>query len=105
MRQFFRNEKGNILVFSVASLVTLLLFASMAIDVGFILTARNQLQCAVDASALAGATGLVSSRDVARAHAVAVGSKNTYVEQPVQILSDEVSFPAANQVSVQTTRQ
>ncbi len=104
MRQFFRNEKGNILVFSVASLVTLLLFASMAIDVGCILTARNQLQCAVDASALAGATGLVSSRDVARAHAVAVGSKNTYVEQPVQILSDEVSFPAANQVSVQITR-
>ena len=55
MNLFFKDEKGTILALTAVSGVMIILFASMAIDVSCILTARNQLQSGVDASALAGA--------------------------------------------------
>jgi len=55
MRRFSRHERGALLVVAVAALFSMFGFASVAIDVGCLVTAKNQLQIAVDASALSGA--------------------------------------------------
>ena len=104
MKRFFREEGGNILIFSVIVMVTTLLFASMAIDVGCLLTAKNQLQAATDAAALAGATGLIVNNSEAVSRAVNVAGSNDCINQSVLIGSDNVGFPAANQVSVQASQ-
>jgi hypothetical protein len=104
MKRFFREEGGNILIFSVIVMVTTLLFASMAIDVGCLLTAKNQLQAAADAAALAGATGLIVNNSEAVSRAVNVAGSNDCINQSVLIGSDNVGFPATNQVSVQTSQ-
>ena len=101
MKRLLKNEKGSILVLSVFSLTALLVFASLAIDVGCLLTARNQLQSAADASALAGATGLFVDQSVASVRAVNVGNQNNCVNQPIQMGAGDVSFPTADQVRVQ----
>lgn len=104
MRRFFKNEKGSIIVISAGAMLCLLIFASAAIDVGCMLTARNQLQCAVDASALAGATGLMVSNSEAISRAITVAGRNDCIKQPVQINSGSVSFLSTNQVRVRANR-
>ena len=104
MKRIYKDEKGNIVVFSVVAMITVLLFASMAIDVGCLLTAKNQIQAAVDASALAGATGLIVDHTEASNRAVSVAGKNTVIKQPLQLGTGEVSFPVWNQVAVQATQ-
>ena len=42
MRAFIHKQNGNILVMSVISTFSIMAFASMAIDLGCILTAKNQ---------------------------------------------------------------
>jgi len=104
MRKLMRNERGSIIVFSVLAMVVIMLFASMAIDVGCLLTARNQLQAAADASALAGATGLTISQDVARNRAVTIASRNMCINQPVQLAQGDVTFPTLTRIRVQASQ-
>ena len=99
-----KEESGNIVVFSASALMTMLLFASLAIDIGCLLTAKNQLQSGVDASALAGATGLVINKEAAYQRAIEVGGKNTCIKELLQIQSEEISFPAINRVRVENMR-
>ena len=91
--KFHKNEKGSILVFSTVTMVVVLLFASLAIDVGCILTARNQLQSAVDASALSGSIGLIIDQSEAIHRAILMAGKNTVINQSVALGADQVSFP------------
>ena len=70
MKRWIHDEKGSILVFSGALIAAIILFAATAIDVSYMLTARNQLQSAVDASALAAASGLAESQMIARNRAI-----------------------------------
>lgn len=53
-----KQEKGIAVIIVAAGLVTLLGFASLAVDVGLMYTARNELQNSVDAASLAGANTL-----------------------------------------------
>ena len=53
-----RNQKGATLIVVGLSLVALIGFAALAIDVGYLYAARNELQNIADASALAGARKL-----------------------------------------------
>lgn len=99
--KFHKNEKGSILVFSTVTMVVVLLFASLAIDVGCILTARNQLQSAVDASALSGSIGLIIDRPEAIHRAILMAGKNTVINQPVALGADQVSFPNSSQVRIE----
>lgn len=100
MHKLIREEDGNILVLTAASVFLILILAASAIDVSYILTARNQLQCAVDASALAGATGLIVNNQEAVDRAIQFAGLNNCVNNPVQVNSGDVSFPSSNQIRV-----
>jgi len=54
-RRLRRQPRGQALVTMALALLALLGFAGLAIDVGFLMMARNELQNAADAAALAGA--------------------------------------------------
>ncbi|MBN2415493.1 hypothetical protein JXO52_06610 [bacterium] len=99
-----RQQKGNIMVMAVAAITGVMIFSSLAVDIGCILAARNQLQSAVDASALAGAIGLIDSELDAQTRAVRVGHSNAYLKQPVDVRLDEITFPVSNRVRVETRR-
>jgi hypothetical protein len=50
-----RNQDGGVIVLVAVSMVALLVFSALAIDVGHLVVARNELQNAADAGALAAA--------------------------------------------------
>ena len=104
MRSFFRNEDGNVLAFTAVAFFTLLMFAAMVTDFGYIFTARNQLQNAVDAAALAGGSGLLVSRNYASAMAVRYAAQNDCIQQAVAIGAENIAFPASNQIRVNASR-
>lgn len=80
------------LVFAAALIGTTILFAATAIDVSYILTARNQLQSAVDASTLAAASGLTQSQSEALDRALAISGNNTIMHQPLALQAGEIQF-------------
>jgi Flp pilus assembly protein TadG len=104
MRSLIRDDRGEVLLFTATAFLALLLFAAMVTDFGYVLTARNQLQSAVDCAALAGAAGLMTSTDRATAMAIRYASKNDCIQQPVAISNDNVTFPANNRISVSASR-
>ncbi|HEX2343284.1 MAG TPA: TadE/TadG family type IV pilus assembly protein [Vicinamibacterales bacterium] len=55
---YHRNERGMTLVFVACGLLAFIAATMLAIDVGMLMTARNQAQNSADAGALAGAVGL-----------------------------------------------
>ena len=101
MKTSIMEEKGSILIFSVVTMVVLILCASMTIDVSCILTARNQLQSAVDAAALAGATGLVIDQPEAMSRAISTGTSNLCIQQPVQIAPGDITIIGSSRIQVQ----
>jgi hypothetical protein len=104
MRCFFNNEKGNILVLSAITTLSLLAFASVAIDVGCILTAKNQLQSGVDASALAGASGLLDNQTIAAQRVIDIAGQNEYCHQTILLNACDITFPCTDRVRVQTSQ-
>jgi len=104
MRTFFKDEKGNVLVFTAVAFFTLLLFAAMVTDFGYIFTARNQLQSAVDAAALAGGSGLLVGHTYATTQAIRYAAQNDCINQAVVISAENISFPAHNRISVNASR-
>jgi hypothetical protein len=54
----FKDQRGFTLVFLGLSIIVLLGFAALAVDIGYLYAARNELQNAADAAALAGAREL-----------------------------------------------
>lgn len=80
-----KNNRGQILVLVALSLVVLIGFAALAIDIGYFYHTKNQLQGAADAAALAGAsllscasdTGSLSIETNARQEAWRYACKNT----------------------------
>ena len=59
------HEAGQSIAIIALSLVGLLAFVGIAVDVGFLFARSSQLQAAVDAAALAGVTELLVSKDSA----------------------------------------
>jgi hypothetical protein len=104
MHSFIENEEGNILALSVAAMLAMIVFASAAIDVGCLLTAKNQIQSGVDASALAGASGLIDNQTVATQRAVTLAGSNNYCGRPIILYSGDISFPLTDRVLVQTSQ-
>ncbi len=82
-----RRRPGHIIVLTALSLVILVAFAALAIDVGYILQVQGQLQNAADAAALAGASGLSKSPGHARQRAVALSGLNDAAGQSVQLVA------------------
>src|SRR5215211_7413883 len=60
------DRKGSILLLSAAALVALLGITALAVDCGYVVLVRTQLQCSADAAAMAGAGELLQQQINAR---------------------------------------
>src|SRR5688572_22088709 len=54
-----RNDKGSVMVMAALAMVALVLFAALAIDVGFIWSSRTQSQSVADSAAIAAAQVMI----------------------------------------------
>ena len=104
IRKLMQTENGNAIALSSFSMFVFLSVAGMAIDVGSILTSKTQLQCAVDAATLAGAKGLIEDQQNAVQEAQRVARRNRYLNQILILDPTEITFPNANNISVQVSR-
>lgn len=96
----FRDESGMSFVFVGVSMMAFLSASMLAIDVGMLMTSRNQAQNAADAGALAGATALVfndfddrTSTGPAVTNAVAGAQANQVMREVVSVGPADVEFP------------
>jgi hypothetical protein len=105
LQKFIRRERGSFLVLAAITMLVVLGLAALAIDVGYMLTARNQLQAGVDASALAGAAGLMTNQNLAIQRAMDFAGRNICIQQPVAVSAADISFPTANRIRVTSSRQ
>ncbi|MCA0172569.1 pilus assembly protein TadG-related protein [Bacillus sp. RAR_GA_16] len=77
-RSLLSNEKGNVAVMFALSLTVLLGVTAMVVDVGKLYHEKRMLQNAMDAAALSGAQGLVTSEVSAASIAKELASKNAF---------------------------
>jgi Flp pilus assembly protein TadG len=111
-----RDERGMSYVFVGLGMMAFLSASMLAIDVGMLMTARNQAQNSADAAALAGATALVfdsfsdrSATGPAVTSALNAGLGNRVMGTQVSVLPEDVTFPVdpfgeANRVQVTVYR-
>lgn len=109
-----RDERGMSLVFVCLGLTSLVAATTLAIDVGMLMTSRNQAQNAADAGALAGATALVfdsydnrSAGGPAVQSAINTATLNEVMHAPVSVTPADVQFPGpsgSNRVQVTVFR-
>jgi Flp pilus assembly protein TadG len=114
--QLRRDESGMSFVFVGLSMMAFISASMLAIDVGMLMTARNQAQNSADAGALAGVTALVhdnwddrSPTGPAVQNAIAASLQNTVMGANVSVLPADVTFPLsptgeANRVQVTVYR-
>ena len=88
-RRYTDRRKGNVLVLTAFMMIAMMSMLSVAVDIGYLQTARCQLQQSADAAALAAAAELIDSEaltgspsmndeiDHARAYAVQFAAANT----------------------------
>jgi Flp pilus assembly protein TadG len=116
LRRLVRNESGMSYVFIGMGMTAFLSASMLAIDVGMLMTARNQAQNAADAGALAGATALLydnwndrSPTGPAVTSAIAASTTNKVMAGIVSVNAEDVEFPLdpageANRVKVTVRR-
>src|SRR5687768_1667022 len=129
LHRLIRDEKGMSLVFIGMSLMAFLSASMLAIDVGMLMTARNQAQNAADAGALGGATALFyddfndrSADGPAVTSAIAAAQANLVMPRPnktgkvesgvvditpadVEFLNDAMGEPTRVKVTVRRNAQ
>ncbi len=104
------NQNGVSMIIVAVALVAILAFAVLTIDVSLILLAKNQLQAAADAAALAGALAYKLSdgdQNEAIAEAIAVAGENYAVQdrqRAVIITAADITFPGEDKITVTTHR-
>ncbi len=104
MKSIIQSEKGASFVIGAVLMSAAVLMAAFAIDTSYIMTARNQLQSAVDASALAAASGLTISKNEARNRGVSISAHNTIINEPLNLENPEISFPNYKSVRITAER-
>jgi putative Flp pilus-assembly TadE/G-like protein len=90
-----QGERGSILALSAVGMVSVILAAALAVDVSHLYLAKNELQNAADAAALAGASGLnfmPGGIAIASARAQAEMNKYEFNNQSVQVQATDVRF-------------
>lgn len=108
-----RNERGMSYVFIGMGLMAFMGASMLAIDVGMLMTARNQAQNSADAGALAGATALFyddyedrTPSGPAVTSAIAAAQRNDVMAGDVSVTPDDVVFlagPSGEMNRVQVT--
>jgi Flp pilus assembly protein TadG len=100
LRRLVRNDSGMSYVFIGMGMTAFLSASMLAIDVGMLMTARNQAQNAADAGALAGATALLydnwndrSPSGPAVTSAIAAATTNKVMAGTVSVNPADVEFP------------
>ena len=116
LRRLGRDESGMSYVFIGLGMMAFLSASMLAIDVGMLMTARNQAQNAADAGALGGATALLydnyndrSTSGPAVTSAISAAVGNQVMARNVSVLPTDVTFPTdpsgqANRVKVTVRR-
>lgn len=96
----FSDERGFSMVFVGLGFMAFLAVSMLAIDVGMLMTARNQAQNSADAGALAGATALVfdnwddrTPTGPAVQNALTTASDNKVMAKVVSVTPPDVTFP------------
>ena len=99
LHRTLRDESGMSLVFIGFGMMAFLGASMLAIDVGMLMTSRNQAQNSADAGALAGATALYfdnyddrSSSGPAVTSAIQAASANGVIGTPVSVTPGDVEF-------------
>ena len=116
LRRVRDDESGMSYVFIGMGMMAFLSASMLAIDVGMLMTSRNQAQNSADAGALAGATALVfndyddrSAAGPAVTHAIEGATSNAVMGHNVSVGPEDVTFPVgpsgeANRVKVDVYR-
>ena len=84
------RPKGSVLIFVVVIMVGLFAMLAMAVDIGYYYNVRRDLQTALDAATLAGASALSTDRDTARARAIEYAAKNRANGESVDLLDGDI---------------
>ncbi|MFP6581684.1 MAG: Tad domain-containing protein [Candidatus Hydrogenedentota bacterium] len=84
---------GIATVWTVLFVLVLVMFLGLVIDTGYMVVAKQQLQTAADAAALAGAYSVRSDQDDARSQAVLIASLNTSAKENVTLYLNSVNDP------------
>ncbi len=95
-----KDESGMSYVFVGLGMMAFLSASMLAIDVGMLMTARNQAQNSADAGALAGATALLYDNYTDRSpggpavtNAINAATGNQVMAKNVSVLASDVTFP------------
>src|SRR5437899_4642335 len=96
MKRILTDDRGASLMLVAVSMVALLGFSALAIDVGMLYGAKAQAQNAADSGALAGAGSLILAPADA---ALARDTAKEFAEKH-QIMKQQVSIDAASDVQV-----
>jgi len=76
------NNRGSVIIFVTLMITLLLIMVGIGLDTGMLTYVRSQAQPAVDAAALAAASGLLGGQTEVEARVAAYNSTNKYVGQP-----------------------
>jgi Putative Flp pilus-assembly TadE/G-like len=88
-----RNDKGSVMVVAALALVALVLFAALAVDVGFMWSSRTQSQNVSDAAALAAASTMLKQASTGQSVTLgaAVTAGTTYASQNSTVANPSVT--------------
>jgi Flp pilus assembly protein TadG len=104
MKGFLKNQKGaGIAIFAFASSV-IIGMAAFAVDVGVLMTAKNQLQSGIDASVLAAASGLQVGQFEAINRGIQISQQDTLIDEALDLEQSDFTFIDRNKVNVTTTK-
>lgn len=110
LRGIARSERGAVTVLVAVSMLAILGFCALAIDMGMLYVAHNDAQRAADAAALAGASAFLEqdaalAEPVARARAMDYALRNTFQNGPIDSSEVEIRVvPESSLVGVRVQR-
>ena len=90
--QHRRQHRGVILLLSVFLVVVFLGLIAFAVDLGYLMMAKTQLQNAADAAALAAAGSMGQSQATSTQTAQSFAAQNLVGQQPVQLASSDITY-------------
>ncbi len=82
--RLFQGERGQVLAIVALSLPAIMGMGALAVDLGHYYTSKGALQNAIDAAALAGASGLGEGTSTARGRAIQYAQANQVAQQAVR---------------------
>ncbi len=87
------SRRGSVLAFIVFTMVTLLSFVALALDLGYLTVVKSKLQATADSAALAGASALgLNDSNLVVSRAKDYGLKNWVNLQPVSLQDSDIAL-------------